>query len=153
MRMLIGSASLLIVAVFLTSLVLAGPRPSDRVSVSVNEKARRVDISVDGQPFTSYIWPSTLRKPVLYPLRSATGTIVTRGFPLEQRPGERVDHPHHAGLWFNYESVTASISGTIPRPSNPKRSPKWAPLSSATSSRQKAVPNRASSTSKPIGSR
>src|SRR5437763_16783740 len=105
MRMLIGSASLLIVAVFLTSLVLAGPRPSDRVSVSVNEKARRVDISVDGQPVTSYIWPTTLKKPVLYPLRTATGTIVTRGFPLEQRPGERVDHPHHAGLWFNYESV------------------------------------------------
>src|SRR5213595_1002407 len=105
MRMLIGSASLLIMAVFLTSLVLAGPRPSDRVSVSVNEKARRVDISVDGQPFTSYIWPSTLKKPVLYPLRTATGTIVTRGFPLEQRPGERVDHPHHAGLWFNYENV------------------------------------------------
>src|SRR5256885_16417816 len=105
MRMLIGSASLLIVAVFLTSLVLAGPRPSDRVSVSVNEQARRVDISVDGQPFTSYIWPTTLKKPVLYPLRSATGTIVTRGFPLEPRPGERVDHPHHAGLWFNYGNV------------------------------------------------
>src|SRR5438552_15131118 len=105
MRMLIGGASLFIVAVFLTSLVLAGPRPSDRVSVSVNEKARRVDISVDGQPFTSYIWPTTLKKPVLYPLRTAKGTIVTRGFPLEQRPGERVDHPHHAGLWFNYENV------------------------------------------------
>src|SRR5947207_7664803 len=105
MRMLIGGASLLIVAVFLTSLVLACPRPADRVSVSVNEKARRVDISVDGQPFTSYIWPTTLKKPVLYPLRTATGTIVTRSFPLEQRPGERVDHPHHAGLWFNYESV------------------------------------------------
>src|SRR6266480_306503 len=131
MRMLIGGASLLIVAVFLTSLVLAGPRPSDRVSVSVNEKARRVDISVDGQPFTSYIWPTTLRKPVLYPLRSATGTIVTRGFPLEQRPGERVDHPHHAGLCSTTRVSTASISGTIPRPSNPKRSPKWAPLSSA----------------------
>src|SRR2546423_8265490 len=105
MRMLIGSASLLIVAVFLTSLVLAGPRPSDRVTVSVNEQARRVDISIDGQPFTSYIWPTTLKKPVLYPLHTAKGTVVTRGFPLEQRPGERVDHPHHAGLWFNYENV------------------------------------------------
>src|SRR5258708_28764524 len=105
MRMLIGSASLLIVAVFLTSLVLAGPRPSDRISVTVNEQARRVDISIDGQSFTSYIWPTTLKKPVLYPLRTAKGTIVTRGFPLEQRPGERIDHPHHAGLWFNYENV------------------------------------------------
>jgi len=107
MRILVGSASLLlvIVAVFLRSLVFAGPRPSDRVTVSVNEQARRVDISIDGQPFTSYIWPTTLKKPVLYPLHTAKGTVVTRGFPLEQRPGERVDHPHHAGLWFNYENV------------------------------------------------
>jgi hypothetical protein len=31
--------------------------------------------------------------------------VVTRGYPLEPRPGERTDHPHHAGLWFNYGSV------------------------------------------------
>ena len=107
MRIPIASASLMlvVVAAFLTSFVSAGPRPSDRVTVVVNEQARRVDISIDGRPFTSYIWPATLKKPVLYPLRTAKGTIVTRGFPLEQRPGERVDHPHQAGLWFTYESV------------------------------------------------
>jgi hypothetical protein len=33
------------------------------------------------------------------------GTVVTRGWPLNPRPGERVDHPHHVGLWFNYENV------------------------------------------------
>jgi hypothetical protein len=38
-------------------------------------------------------------------LRTARGTVVTRGFPLEPRPGERVDHPHHVGLWFNYGNV------------------------------------------------
>ena len=103
MRIPIAGAALIlvVVAAFLTSLVSAGPHPPDRVNVVVNEQARRVDISIDGQPFTSYIWPATLKKPVLYPLRTAKGTIVTRGFPLEQRPGERVDHPHHAGLWFN----------------------------------------------------
>jgi hypothetical protein len=78
---------------------------NSRVSVVPNEQARRVDVSIDGQPFTSYVWPTALKKPVLYPLRTAKGTIVTRGFPLEQRPSERVDHPHHAGLWFNYENV------------------------------------------------
>src|SRR5947207_6194342 len=92
-------------AMLSTSFVSADPQPGDRISVTVNEQQHRVDISVDGQPFTSYIWPSKLAKPVLYPLRTAKGTIVTRGFPLEQRPGERVDHPHHAGLWLNYESV------------------------------------------------
>ena len=79
--------------------------PGDRVSLSVDEERRRVDVSVDGQPFTSYIWPESIAKAVLYPLRTAKGTIITRGFPLEPRPGERVDHPHHVGLWLNYESV------------------------------------------------
>ena len=75
------------------------------VDVKVNEAAQRVDITIDGKPFTSYIWPSTLKKPVLYPIRTAKGTLVTRGFPLDPRPGERVDHPHHVGLWLNHGNV------------------------------------------------
>src|SRR3954464_10274917 len=76
-----------------------------KVTVTPNESARRVDVTIGGAPFTSYIWPERLRKPVLYPIRSASGTLVTRGWPLDPRPGERVDHPHHVGLWFNYENV------------------------------------------------
>jgi hypothetical protein len=75
------------------------------IAVVPNEPARRVDVLVDGQPFTSYIWQESLKVPTLYPLRTAAGTAVTRGFPLEPRPGERVDHPHHAGFWLNYGSV------------------------------------------------
>jgi hypothetical protein len=44
-------------------------------------------------------------KPVLFPLRTVSGTTVTRGYPIAPRAGERVDHPHHIGLWLNYESV------------------------------------------------
>ena len=78
---------------------------SDRIRVVPNESQRRVDIIIEDQPFTAYIWPEKLAKPVLYPLRTANGTVITRGFPLEPRAGERVDHPHHAGLWFNYGNV------------------------------------------------
>ena len=76
--------------------------PTSGVQVVADEAHRRVDITIDGQPFTSYIWPVSLKKPVLYPLVSDDGITVTRGFPLDPQPGERVDHPHHAGLWFNY---------------------------------------------------
>ena len=79
--------------------------PAKGVTVVPNETSKRVDVLIDGKPFTSYIWPDTLKKPVLFPLRAASGTIVTRGFPLDPRPGERTDHPHHVGLWLNYESV------------------------------------------------
>ncbi|MGA9463761.1 MAG: DUF6807 family protein, partial [Terracidiphilus sp.] len=75
------------------------------VQVVANQAQRRVDITIDGQPFTSYIWPTSLKKPVLYPLIADDGITVTRGYPLEPRPHERVDHPHHAGMWFNYGNV------------------------------------------------
>jgi hypothetical protein len=75
------------------------------VKVIRNDAQRRVDVVVDGEPFTSYIYPESLKKPVLFPLRTAEGKPVTRGFPLNARPGERVDHPHHVGLWFNYGDV------------------------------------------------
>ena len=75
------------------------------VKLVKNETSQRVDVIIDGQPFTSYLWSNKLKVPVLFPLRTAKGTLVTRGFPLEPRPGERVDHPHHIGLWFNYGNV------------------------------------------------
>ena len=75
------------------------------VTVTPNEAQRRVDITIDGKAFTSFIWPTTLKKPTLFPLITDEGITVTRGYPLEPRAAERVDHPHHAGLWFNYGNV------------------------------------------------
>lgn len=93
--------ALLTAAMPLTSTV----SPPQGVQVIANESQRRVDITIDGHPFTSYIWPTTLKKPTLFPLIDGDDVSVTRGFPLDPQPGERVDHPHHAGLWFNYGNV------------------------------------------------
>jgi len=79
--------------------------PARGVQVTPDPANRQVVVTIDGKPFTSYIWPTTLKKPVLYPIIDADGYTVTRGYPLEPRPGERTDHPHHAGLWFNYSNV------------------------------------------------
>jgi len=96
----------LALAMALAAGLRAAPVPADPgVTVVPHEAARRVDVLVAGQPFTSYIWPDTLKVPTLFPLRTASGTLVTRGFPLEPRAGERVDHPHHVGLWLNYGNV------------------------------------------------
>src|SRR5260370_1494724 len=82
-----------------------GQAQAPRVDVGAREADRRIDVTVDGKPFTSYIWPTTLKKPTLYPIRAASGIVVTRGWPLDPRPGERVDHPHHVGLWFDPRDV------------------------------------------------
>lgn len=102
-----GGSALALVAMLIWSSCVTGNQNSsaDRIRVVANEAQHRVDIMIDGAPFTSFIWPDKLAKPVLYPLRTAKGTIITRGYPLEPRPGERIDHPHHVGMWFNYGNV------------------------------------------------
>ncbi len=79
--------------------------PVEKIQLVRDDANTKVDVLVDGELFTSYIYPSTIKKPVLYPLLTSRGTKITRGFPLEPTPGERVDHPHHVGLWFNYGDV------------------------------------------------
>lgn len=98
-------ASIILGVSFVCALPVITEGQHQRIQVTADEANRRVDVTIDGKPFTSYIYPTTLKKPVLYPVRTANGIAVTRGFPLEPKAGERVDHPHHAGLWFNHGDV------------------------------------------------
>ena len=75
------------------------------VEIVSDDAQRKVDVLYNGKLFTSYIYPADLEKPVLYPIRTSNGTVITRGFPVEPRPNERVDHPHHVGSWFNFGNV------------------------------------------------
>jgi len=125
-----GTAAAVVLFAFVVCCVAARQNSSaERIRIAPNEAERRVDVVIDGQPSTAYIWPEKLAKPVLYPLRTARGMVVTRGFPLEPRPGERVDHPHHAGLWFNYGNVNGfdfwNNSGAI----KPEDAPKMGSIS------------------------
>lgn len=66
---------------------------------------KKINVFVGDKLFTSFLYPDTLEKPVLYPVYTVNGTDVTRGFPLNTKPGDPTDHPHHIGIWFNYENV------------------------------------------------
>ncbi|HET8547974.1 MAG TPA: PmoA family protein [Bryobacteraceae bacterium] len=65
----------------------------------------RVDVSIDGKPFTTFYYGAEGNKPYLHPLRSVKGTIVTRRYPMEEVAGESRDHKHHRGLWFTHGDV------------------------------------------------
>ena len=65
----------------------------------------QIDVNVDGKPFTTFHYGAENGKPFLAPLRSASGKIVTRHFPMEEVAGESRDHLHHTGLWFSYDDV------------------------------------------------
>ena len=75
--------------------------------VTVTQKGTgKISVEIDGKPFTDFwVGPET-KKPYLHPLRTASGIVVTRGFPMDADiPGEAHDHPHHRGLWFTHGDV------------------------------------------------
>lgn len=75
------------------------------ITVRKDAQHQKIDIVIDGKLFTSFQYPSNYEKPFLYPVYSPDGAIITRGYPMAPRKGERVDHPHHIGLWFNHGNV------------------------------------------------
>lgn len=76
-----------------------------RIQLVRDDAQHKVSVMMEGELFTAYRYPNTIKKPVLYPLITPMGSTVTRRFPLEPSIGERVDHPHHVGVWFNYGDV------------------------------------------------
>ncbi|MBX3255026.1 MAG: PmoA family protein [Chitinophagaceae bacterium] len=75
------------------------------IEITTDDNAKKVVITADGKPFTQLIYTDTLEKHFLYPIYAPDGQIITRGFPFAPRKNEPDDHPHHVGLWLNYESV------------------------------------------------
>ena len=86
-------------------MTFASIAPAQAVRLVRNDHDKRVDITVDGKPFTSYRWDERIMRPVLYPILSSGGSLVTRGFPFETRDGDTIDHPHQVGCSFSYGNV------------------------------------------------
>jgi hypothetical protein len=78
---------------------------SASLSAQVTYNPADHSISIDGKPFTTFNYGVEAAKPFLAPIRSASGKIVTRKFPMEMVEGESRDHLHHRGLWFSYDDV------------------------------------------------
>jgi hypothetical protein len=72
----------------------------------VQEKDKStINVFIGNSLFTSFIYPDSLAKPVLYPIFSQNGAMLTRGYPMYPLAGDPTDHPHHLGLWLNFENV------------------------------------------------
>lgn len=87
-----------------TGFMLTDCSKQSDVELRHSEQNEKVDIYIDGQPFSSYAYAEKYKKPILYPVRTARGTIITREF-LNRPLGQRSDHPHQVGFWFTYGNV------------------------------------------------
>ena len=98
--------ALILVAVLSSTSLLFGQNSNKKaVDLKVNKMEKKVDVMVDGKLFTSYIYPDNIKKPVLWPVMSPSGNMLTRSYPLSNKEGDRTDHPHHVGIWLNYGDV------------------------------------------------
>lgn len=75
------------------------------IDLKENKAEKKVDVLIDGKLFTSYIYPENVKKPVLWPVMSPAGNMLTRSYPMVNKEGDRSDHPHHVGVWLNYGDV------------------------------------------------
>lgn len=87
-------------------LLAASVQAQSQQVIVVKDAARDiVHIQAGGKPFTDFVFTDTMEKPFLYPIYAPDGQTITRGFPWHPEPGDPTDHPHHIGLWLNYENV------------------------------------------------
>jgi hypothetical protein len=93
--------------VVLLLLLILGPAfPVSAASVELRREGDRIDVVIGGRAFTTYYFSSDNAKPYLFPLRSAQGTIVTRGFPMVRDiPGENRDEPHQRAMYFAHGDI------------------------------------------------
>jgi hypothetical protein len=78
---------------------------SARGDVQLERRNDRVDVSLDGVPFTSLVFTGH-PKPILFPILGPRGVPMTRSWPMVgDVAGESHDHPHHESLWFMHGSV------------------------------------------------
>jgi hypothetical protein len=88
--------------------LLLGPlsiHAQKNIKLVKDPSSKKIDVLIGNQHFTSFLYSSELEKPVLYPVLANNQVDVTRGFPLNPKPDDPTDHPHHIGIWFNFENV------------------------------------------------
>jgi len=90
------------ITLFLPCLFLLGAEET----VKLQKQTDSVEVLIGGKAFTTFHFEKDSPKPYMSPLRSAQGTVVTRGFPMRKDiPGERRDHPHHRALFFAHGDI------------------------------------------------
>ena len=85
-----------------TSMLLAN---SAAAEVVLTPTENRIDIAAGGKPFTTFFFGPDAPKPYFHPLRSASGKVVTRRFPMEAVPEDGATDKHHRGLWLGYGDI------------------------------------------------
>ncbi|MBI3491953.1 MAG: PmoA family protein [Acidobacteria bacterium] len=97
------------IPLLLASFLVQSPGPSFLRSaepVAFTRNGNHIDVRIGARAFTTYHVDPAVAKPYLSPLRSAQGTVVTRGFPMiTDIAGEDHDEPHQRAMYFAHGDI------------------------------------------------
>lgn len=79
--------------------------PNESAPVSFDFGESSVHVLLDGGLLTTFHYGSEWDKPFLYPLRTVSGIVVSRGYPIDPREGEESDHDWHRGIWYGHGDI------------------------------------------------
>lgn len=84
--------------------------PASSFPVEFKSHDDRIDVIVGGQPFTTYYVLPKVAKPYMMPLRTASGVVVTRDFPVENDasagdPKASSFEPHQRPLYWGHGNI------------------------------------------------
>jgi len=90
-----------------TVMLLAAALPlfADSAAIGFIRHPGRIEITINGQPFSNFYYGREWPQPFLHPLRAANGVAITRGYPVEKIEGESQDHVWHHGLWYAHGDI------------------------------------------------
>jgi len=78
--------------------------------VTLKQADGKIDVAIGGKPFTTYYFSKAVAKPYLMPLRTASGIVVSRSFPVvnsvtaadQKSPSFE---PHQRPLYFDHGNI------------------------------------------------
>ena len=98
------------VLLFVSAILISCCAYASGESVQLQREATHINVVIGGKPFTTYYFDPKIAKPYFMPLRSAQGTIITRGFPIGTKVPPEDQHdpnlePHQRPMYFGHGDV------------------------------------------------
>ena len=93
---------------------LGAAPPAGAKGVSLKQLKAKIDVAIDGQPFTSYVFVPpkvgrhVLRRPYFFPVYGPGQVAMTRPFPMIQKGLPKncaTDHAHHTSIYVAHGKV------------------------------------------------
>jgi hypothetical protein len=78
--------------------------------VALKRNNSKIDVTINGKPFTTYYFGEAVAKPYLMPLRTASGIVISRSFPVANTvtPADQKTpsfEPHQRPLYFSHGDI------------------------------------------------